>query len=79
MQGTLTLHPDSRCDAVARLDVAVVRSKSGGLDLTYTVTGTIEDLALPPMTPPFARGRAVEAHLLRSLRAREGGRGVHGA
>ncbi len=53
MHHPLKLHPDSRCAAVAHIDVVVVRDR-GQFTLTYLVTGKIADLRLPP---PAARTR----------------------
>jgi hypothetical protein len=48
----LRLHPDSQCEAVARLDVDIARPRPGVLTLNYVVTGAIADLYLPaPATP----------------------------
>lgn len=52
MRTSLILHPDSRCSAVARLDVEVNQSRDGGLVLHYVVTGAIGDLLLPPLAMP---------------------------
>ena len=51
MRQSLKLHPDSRCDAVTRIDVDVARPRAGALLLSYEVTGTIADLRLPPLQP----------------------------
>jgi hypothetical protein len=48
MRQALTLHPDSRCAAVSRIDVDVARPRPGVLTLAYVVTGAIGDLRLPP-------------------------------
>ena len=48
---SLTPHPDDLCDAVARVDVEVVRRESL-LDLRYVVTGRVEDVHLPPFAEP---------------------------
>ncbi len=47
MHRSLTLHPDSRCDAVSGIDVRIARLPAGGLVLHYLVTGKIGDLHLP--------------------------------
>jgi hypothetical protein len=47
MRHTLRLHPDSRCDAVARIDVDVARPRPGHLVLSYIVSGKIGDLLMP--------------------------------
>ena len=44
----LKLHPDSRCPAVAGIDVEVTRPRGGTLLLRYLVTGRIGALRLPP-------------------------------
>lgn len=50
MRWALKIHPDSRCSAVHQVEVEVVRGQSGGLVLRYTVTGKIDELALPAVT-----------------------------
>ena len=50
MRQALRLHPDSRCAAVARIEVDVTRPRAGGLVLSYVVTGRIGDLRLPAVT-----------------------------
>jgi hypothetical protein len=52
MRLELKRHPDSPSTAAARIDVDIVRPGAGTLLLTYTVTGTITDLRLPPLLPP---------------------------
>jgi hypothetical protein len=52
MRQALTLHPDERCDAVARLDVDITRRAPGLLILDYRLTGVIADLILPTPTAP---------------------------
>jgi len=49
MRQALKLHPDSRCDAVSRIEVEVARP-GGRLLLRYCVTGTLSDLVMPPVT-----------------------------
>src|SRR5262245_36267690 len=51
MRRTLALHPDSRCNAVAGVDVDVMRPSPGHLVLRYTLTGTIKDVRLPAVAP----------------------------
>lgn len=51
MRHALTLHPDSRCEAVARIEVDVLRPGPKSLALRYLVTGNIRDLSLPPVKP----------------------------
>ena len=43
------LHPESRCEAVTRIEVAVGRPQPGHLMLTYLVTGEIDALRLSPV------------------------------
>jgi hypothetical protein len=50
MRLTLALHPDSRCDAVTRIDVEATRPRPGHLVLRYMVSGKIAELRLPPLT-----------------------------
>jgi hypothetical protein len=52
MRQALELHPDSRCAAVAAIDVDVARPRAGMLLLSYEVTGNIGDLRLPPLAAP---------------------------
>jgi hypothetical protein len=52
MRQTLRLHPDSRCVAVTRVEVQVARPRPRSLVLDYTVTGKINDLAMPPAAAP---------------------------
>jgi hypothetical protein len=52
MRRTLALHPDSRCPAVTRIDVKVVRPRAGHLVLCYAVSGNIKDLRLSAVTAP---------------------------
>jgi hypothetical protein len=51
MRHALTLHPDSRCAAVTRIEVEAARPRPGSLMLRYLVTGAIGDLRLPPIKP----------------------------
>lgn len=51
MLQALTIHPDSRCDAVARFAVEAVRTRPGVLRLRYEVAGRIGDLNLPGVRP----------------------------
>ncbi|WP_316979886.1 DOMON-like domain-containing protein [Shumkonia mesophila] len=57
MRQTLTLHPDSRCWAAARIEVDAVRPRPGALALTYVVTGAIGDLRLPAVAAAARTGR----------------------
>jgi hypothetical protein len=45
----LTPHPDTPCDAIARIEVNLARSRPAGLALRYVVTGDIAALRLPPL------------------------------
>jgi hypothetical protein len=57
MLRSLTIHPDSRCDAVTGIAVEALRPAPGELRLRYAVTGRIGDLILPaPTTPGRADG-----------------------
>jgi hypothetical protein len=47
MRRSLILHPDSRCNAVTRIEVDVVRSERASLVLEFRVEGTIADIRLP--------------------------------
>src|SRR3974390_597011 len=49
MHQTLRLHPDSSCLVVTHIDVEVLRPQADNLTLAYVVTGTIRDLAVPPV------------------------------
>lgn len=51
------LHPDSRCDAVSRVETAIAFPRHGELQLTYSITGAIEDVQVPPQA---GSGRADE-------------------
>ena len=48
MRLPLTIHPDSICDAVSRIDVDVVRPSASALTLHYTVSGQIAGVLVPP-------------------------------
>ena len=50
MRRALTIHPDSRCAAVARIEVELTLPRPGHLLLEYIVTGKLGDLRLPPVT-----------------------------
>ncbi len=52
MRQALIRHPDSRCAAVARIDVEAARPRPGTLDLCYAVTGTIGALRMPAVSAP---------------------------
>jgi hypothetical protein len=47
----LTLHPQSACRAVERIEVETVRAEADKLALRYVVTGRINELAMPMLTP----------------------------
>jgi hypothetical protein len=49
---TLQLHPDTICAAVGQIEVEVARLQGGYLTLTYTVTGKIDAIAIPPLANP---------------------------
>jgi hypothetical protein len=49
MRQALRLHPDSLCSAATHIDVDVARPSAGSLLLSYSVTGKISDLRLPPV------------------------------
>jgi hypothetical protein len=51
MRRALALHPDGRCDAVARIDVEVARTPNGDLLLGYAAYGRIRDVRVPPLAP----------------------------
>ena len=52
MRRFLRLHPESRCEGVARIEVDVARPGAGDLVLGYRVTGSVNDLYLPPAAAP---------------------------
>lgn len=52
MRQVLTLHPDSRCAAVSRIDVEALRPRAGVLALRYVVGGRADGLRLPPPAAP---------------------------
>lgn len=52
MHHTLALHPDSRCNAVTRIDVEATRPRAGHLVLRYAVSGKINDIRLPKQAAP---------------------------
>jgi len=51
MHPSLRLHPDSRTFAAARVEVAVARPRADRLVLSYSVTGKMSDVRLPPVGP----------------------------
>jgi hypothetical protein len=46
---TLQVHPDTICAAVKQIVVDVARQRPGTLIFTYTITGRIDALAIPPL------------------------------
>ena len=52
MHQTLRLHPESSCSAVTHIEAEVLRGQANSLAFAYIVTGTISDLALPPIVAP---------------------------
>src|SRR6266851_4852662 len=52
MHQLLRLHPDSRCSAAARVEVGVARPRADRLVLSYTMTGTMSDVRMPPVVTP---------------------------
>jgi hypothetical protein len=50
MRLALKLHPDSRCVAATRIEVAIVRPRAGGMVLHYFVSGKVADLRMAPVT-----------------------------
>jgi hypothetical protein len=49
MRQLLRLHPDSRCFAVAHIEVGVARPRVDSLVLSYIVTGKMSDVRMPPV------------------------------
>jgi hypothetical protein len=45
---TLRVHPDTICAAVKQIEVEVARPRPANLAFTYTITGRIDALAIPP-------------------------------
>jgi hypothetical protein len=52
MRQALKLHPDSVCEAIARIDVDVARPRPGVLALLFSVTGALGGLRMPAATRP---------------------------
>ena len=48
MRQLLILHPDSRCFAVAQIEVGVARPRADSLVLSYIVTGKMSNVRMPP-------------------------------
>jgi hypothetical protein len=49
MPQVLKRHPDSLCHAVRQIEVDITRPRPDALTLTYTVTGTMSDILMPPV------------------------------
>jgi hypothetical protein len=49
MRQLLKLHPDTRSFAVAQIEVDVARPSADSLALSYTVSGTMGDVRMPPI------------------------------
>ena len=49
MRQALRLQPESSCSAVTHIEAEVLRRQATSLAFAYIVTGTISDLALPPI------------------------------
>src|SRR6516164_788137 len=78
MRQTLRLHPESSCSAVTHIEAEVLRRQANSLAFAYIVTGTISDLALPPIvaaarTDELWRHTCFEAFLGSSLGAADHG------
>jgi hypothetical protein len=52
MRRTLKRHPTSLCAAVTHIEVEVVHPHADRLVLSYVVTGTVSDIALPAVATP---------------------------
>ena len=52
MRHQLKLHPDSRCDAVDKIEAQAERVGPAALLLTYTVTGQLEHMVVPELADP---------------------------
>jgi hypothetical protein len=52
MRLALKRHPDSRCAAVAQIEVEVVRPSAGNLVLHYLMAGKLSDVRIPQATTP---------------------------
>jgi hypothetical protein len=48
----LIAHPDFPSQAVRGIEVEIAQAASGGLSLTYVVTGDMSAVVLPPKAPP---------------------------
>ena len=49
MRQSLRLHPDSRGSAVTHIEVGVARPRADNLVLSYSVTGKMSDVRMPPV------------------------------
>src|ERR671919_495162 len=49
MPQVLKRHPDSLCQAVRQIEVDIARPRPDALVLSYTVTGTMSDILMPPV------------------------------
>ena len=52
MRVALTLHPDSRCDAVSAIEVELSRPSAAEMALRYLLKGRIAALRIPQAAPP---------------------------
>ena len=52
MRQALKLHPDSCCEAIARIDVEIARPATAQLEVQFFVTGKLSDLYLPIAATP---------------------------
>jgi len=52
VHGNLKLHPGSRCDALKRIDVHILRRRVDQLELRFCASGVIGDLRLLPPEQP---------------------------
>lgn len=61
MRHGLKLHPDSRCSAVARIEVEIELPRPDRLLLSYVVAGNMADIRIPPVGSP-TRGDKLWRH-----------------
>ena len=61
MRHLLKLHPDSRAFAVTQIEVEVAHPSASRLVLSYTLTGNLHDVRMPPVTAP-TRGEKLWRH-----------------
>ena len=52
MRLSLIRHPDSGCMAASHIEVEARRLRGGSLALSYTVTGTLDDIVVPAVVVP---------------------------